>query len=309
MMSGRPEVSVVMAVRNEAPFLEASAGSILEQTLADLELIVVDDGSEDETPDLLRELARTDRRVVLLRNAAPAGLTAALNTALARASGRFAARMDGDDRAYPERLRLQRDRLDADPGLFLLGAGIRCIDEQGRTVRRVKTVSGVERVAATLRCHNCIAHPTVMFRNDGSVQYRTKFRYAQDYDLFLRLVAAGRRLDNLPEVLLDYRVRAQSVSCDSAGQQWLFAERAKEIARSGDPAAAYDAFDPAAILGVDAATATEPRFLRRELHARLAAGDFARARGVLRRYFRAHGLLNRYLLLWPWTFMRERVAR
>ena len=114
-----PLVSVLLAVHNGSRYLSAAVESVLGQTVADLELVAIDDGSTDETPDLLAGVG--DQRVVMLRNEEQAGLAASLNRALEAAAGRYVARLDADDIAIPERLERQLDRITAEPAVAVVG--------------------------------------------------------------------------------------------------------------------------------------------------------------------------------------------
>src|SRR5580765_6438409 len=126
-----PAVSVLMAVRNGAPWVREVAESVLSQTAPDLELIVVDDGSTDATPDTLASIG--DSRVRVERQP-PRGLTPSLNRALSLARAPLIARLDADDLALPERLACQRRFLDIHPDVGLLGTAAREVDASGQLV-------------------------------------------------------------------------------------------------------------------------------------------------------------------------------
>lgn len=210
-----PTVSVIMAVRNGARYLPAAVESILAQTFGDFEFIIIDDGSDDGvTRPLLEDFARRDARVRLVSRP-NRGLTASLNEALALVTGEFVARMDGDDVATPDRLRLQVEFLRANPDVVLLGGAYELIDDEDRKIR-VWQPAGDD---ATLQRHclegsTPICHPLAMMRA-AAVQrvggYDESYAVAQDLDLWLRLGEAGR-MACLPDVLLRYRQHAQSVS-------------------------------------------------------------------------------------------------
>lgn len=203
-------VSVVMAVHNESPRVERSISSILAQSHEELELVVVDDGSADDTWDRVRGFA--DRRVVALRQEAK-GLPAALNLGLRAARGGFIARMDGDDRAHPERLATQLRELKRRPGVGYLGTAMRLFTPGGKLMGTTRPPLTVEETAAALEAgSNPYFHPTLLFRREvleAVGGYREGFRKAEDLDLHLRLRTHTAGC-NLADCLLDYEVRLNS---------------------------------------------------------------------------------------------------
>jgi glycosyltransferase involved in cell wall biosynthesis len=207
----RPVVSVLLAVRNGGSYLAEALGSIQAQTLRAWELVVVDDGSNDDTPALLAAAARSDARIRVFRQE-PLGLVAALNRAAAEARGEFLARMDADDRAHPQRLARQVDFLAAHPEVGVLGTAIRRIGAAGGTWTRPEDDATLR---AALLFEAPFAHPTVMLRRSiwqvAREGYREDFRAAEDIDLWERL-APHTRFANLPDVLLDYRVHPGQVT-------------------------------------------------------------------------------------------------
>src|SRR5512138_543084 len=123
-----PRVSVVTTVYNGEPYADRAIPGILAQTFEDFEWIIVDDGSEDRTPDVLRELASRDPRVRVF-SPGRLGITGAANYGLTQARGEYIARQDFDDRSYPDRLRLQVEFLDAHPGVGVVGGHYMLVDE------------------------------------------------------------------------------------------------------------------------------------------------------------------------------------
>ncbi len=176
-----PRVSVVMPVRDGERFLREALDSTLAQTLDDLELIVVDDGSTDATPAILAEAAQRDSRVRVQRQE-PGGLTVALNAGCALARAPLIARMDADDVMLPDRLERQVAYLDAHPDVALLGGGIVLVDETGREIDREPG-----RPQLDFLVRNELTHATVMMRADA---FRALGGYrldqSEDYDLWLR---------------------------------------------------------------------------------------------------------------------------
>jgi glycosyltransferase involved in cell wall biosynthesis len=195
-----PAVSVLLAVHNGAPWVSEAVESVLAQTLGEVELIVVDDGSTDATADLLASF-RADR--VRVEHQARAGLTRSLNRALALARAPLVARLDADDVALPERLGRQREFLDAHPDVGLVGGAAREIDVDGRLVREVWPPTDDVGIRQALIRRNPFVHSSVTMRRDlvGQVGgYDERWPVAQDYDLWMRL-SRVTRLANLAEVV------------------------------------------------------------------------------------------------------------
>jgi glycosyltransferase involved in cell wall biosynthesis len=214
-MRTRPLVSVLMPVHNMAPFLDQAVRSILNQTLTELELIAIDDGSTDEAPAILERLAAADPRVRVVRQN-QGGQTAAFNRAWTLAQARYVARMDSDDIAYPTRLERQVAELDARPSLAAVGARVRYIDASGSPspIGYWFVPTGPSLVRWRLLFGTALANPTAMFRRDAvgdRPPCDETYAVAEDYELWVRL-AARADLDNLSEVLLDRRVHPASVS-------------------------------------------------------------------------------------------------
>ena len=206
-----PAVSVLMAVRDGAPWVAEAAASVLGQTADDLELIVIDDGSRDATPDLLGAIR--DPRLRVERRAA-AGLTSSLNRALALARAPLVARLDADDVALPDRLARQRAFLAAHPDVGLLGGAAREVTATGEEVAvRIPPADDAALRAALIR-GNPFVHSAVMTRR-GLVErvggYDESIPVAQDYDLWMRL-ARVTRLASLADVLVVRRLLPGRVS-------------------------------------------------------------------------------------------------
>jgi len=206
-MTGSPAVSVVMPMRDAGAFLGAAIESILTQTFADFELIIVDDGSGDGSRVWADRYAAADPRIVVLRSPGR-GIVAALNHGISQARGDLIARMDADDIALPHRFATQVAALGARPRVGVVGSNYTAIDTQGKRLRNIVLPATPEAVRERLVAGNCIAHPTVMMRRDAVLAaglYRADFPLCEDYDLWLRL-SAITDIVNLPEVLLRYRL-------------------------------------------------------------------------------------------------------
>jgi glycosyltransferase involved in cell wall biosynthesis len=213
-----PRISVLLPVRDAAPFMEACLASLAAQTLADHEVVAVDDGSTDGTLALLQQSGDARVRVVPARGR---GLVAALNAGLAAARGPLLARMDADDVAHPERLAIQAARLTHDAAVDILGTRIRLT---GRTPRGnagmrryVEWSNGLldhDAIASDMLVESPIVHPTVAMRTETLRRlggYRD-VNGPEDYELWLRARRAGLRFAKTPEVLLEWRDRPERLT-------------------------------------------------------------------------------------------------
>jgi cellulose synthase/poly-beta-1,6-N-acetylglucosamine synthase-like glycosyltransferase len=211
-----------MPVRNGGDYLARAVDSILTQTFADFEFVIVDDGSTDATPERLRRYQAADSRIrVLSQN--QAGLVASLNRGCAHAGAEYIARMDADDIAFPERFARQVEFLDRHPEVALVGSAVVRIDAAGRELTRNVCPTSHAEIVAALRRYTCFTHPSVMLRATALAAaggYRYAYAPAEDYDLWLRL-SERYKLANLPEPLLYYRVFPDQLSVRQLDQQVL----------------------------------------------------------------------------------------
>lgn len=204
-----------MAVYNPGGYLRAAMESILAQSCAEFELLIVDDGSTDETGAVLADYAARDARIRVLRHERNLGLCAALNGALAAARGRYIARQDGDDVSFRGRLAAQREYLDTHGEVGLLGTAYVEIDAAGLPVRTCCPPPTDTGIRWRMLFHNAFCHTSVMFRREliagDSRPYDAAYLHAEDYGLWSRLLERSRGA-NLPEPLVCYRMHEAGVS-------------------------------------------------------------------------------------------------
>lgn len=227
-----PEISVVMGVYNGMPHLQQAVASILSQQDVDLEFIIVDDGSTDETPDLLAQLARQDPRLRVLRQT-NAGLTQALIHGCEAARGLYIARQDSDDHSLPGRLRAQRDLLAQHPSLAFVSCWSEVVGPQGELLMEVKPAAEIRAATEALlqrvsgpAGHGSVMMKTAAYREVGG--YRREFYYAQDSDLWLRL-GQYAQFGFVPEILYRYQIDAASISGSRNTLKAPFAEAVTEL--------------------------------------------------------------------------------
>jgi hypothetical protein len=233
-----PKVTVLMPVHNGAAYLRAAIESVLAQTLADFELLIVDDGSTDATPDILATF--DDPRIVVVRNPTNLGLVASLNLGIERARGAYIARMDADDLCMRGRLWAQARYLDRHPEIGLLGTAFVRIDAQGEVIFPAWLAPGetVENTAGylgwSLLWRTSIQHPTAMIRRSalGAMRYDAAYFTAEDYELWARM-GHVTGVARLPGAYLSYRTNPAGVSLTQQQKQLEthFAITLREISR------------------------------------------------------------------------------
>ena len=223
------KVSVIMSVFNNEDSLDKAIESILNQTFRDFEFIIINDASSDKSPQIIKFYKDKDKRIRYLENKKNIGLTASLNKALRAAKGEFIARIDADDISLSKRLELQVSFLENNKDIFLVGGGAVLIDEDGNNIGLFRPVKNITGIIKEIKKRNPIYHPTIMFRNNKGIFYREKFKYSQDYDLYLNLITSGLKLANIQAPLIKYRVNSNSISNTKAVKQRLFAAKAIEF--------------------------------------------------------------------------------
>jgi glycosyltransferase involved in cell wall biosynthesis len=242
-----PLISVVMPVRNGTKWLHEAVESVLDQEFRDFELLIVDDGSDEDTVRRLAEIARADGRIGVLHQA-PQGVAVALNLGIGAARAPYIARLDADDLARPDRLARQLAFMQAHGDVDLVGSAAQVIDGAGAVIGRIAPPTESGRIARHLRRGNPIIHSSVMMRAGLLHQlggYRATFGAAEDYDLWLRIAETGG-IANLPEPLVAIRRHESNLSRLNAVRQSFsvrLAQRSAAARRAGtgDPAAALTA--------------------------------------------------------------------
>jgi len=214
-----PLVSVLLPVRDAAPWLASSIASLRRQTFHDFEIVAVDDGSRDGSGELLEGLARGEPRLRVVRTP-PRGLPAALDTAFAAARGRLLARHDADDLSHRRRFERQAAFLAAHRAVDVVGTRVRLFPAAStgagmrRWIRWHNALLTHEAMAAEVLIDSPLAHGTAMMRR-GALERAGGWRergWPEDLDLWVRLLASGARFAKLPETLYGWRQHAASAT-------------------------------------------------------------------------------------------------
>ena len=210
-----PAISIVLPAYNCSPYIAETINSLLSQTFTDFQLIIINDGSTDDTEHIIQ--LYHDPRITYLKNESNKGLVFTLNRGIQAAEGNYIARMDADDIALPQRLQLQKQWLDENPHTAAVSCTIRFIDGKGNERgewKEDKVSCSYTDIKKMLPWENCIAHPTIMIRKEvvEAYLYDAMQLHCEDYDLWLRMLADGLVIEKLPQPLLLYRNHEASIT-------------------------------------------------------------------------------------------------
>lgn len=221
-----PVISVAMPVYNGERYLAEAIDSILSQTFADFELIIIDDGSTDNSLQVLREYQKRDARIRLIARE-NRDLATTLNDIIGFARGKWIARMDQDDIALPHRFERQLKWLEQ-TGADLCGSWIQYFGAGDRRIWKTFQTDEAIKMDMLFKCP--IAHPTVIMRAKliKHLRYDKAWEKAEDYELWIRAAMAGWKMANVQEVLLLYRRHKEQISTATYSKQQLFTIQARK---------------------------------------------------------------------------------
>nr|MCR4717160.1 glycosyltransferase [Lachnospiraceae bacterium] len=223
-------VSVIMPVYNGGIYLEQAIKSIIDQTYTNIELIIIDDGSKDDSLELINRFMNADKRISCLSRENK-GLVYTLNELISMAKGDYIARMDADDYSRPDRIKEQVDYLNANPQIYLCGTNFEIMSDDELTESDLKYLNIFKDMVDnfttsptdTIFYGHHLLHPTWMFRKqliDLVGGYRN-YKHYEDGEFLFRVAYNGLAVGKVDKTLLDYRVHAQSKSFISSQQSEL----------------------------------------------------------------------------------------
>lgn len=202
-----PLVTVLLPTYNESPKMISKAiRSITHQTYKNLEVFIFDDSTEEDTKNAIDKIAMKDSRVSVFREVGGIGYINSLNMGLDKAKGKYIARMDGDDISNSKRFQIQVDYLEAHPDVSVVGGQLIIINEEDEVTSFRKYPKDGFGLWLYSTIRSSIAHPTAMMRRkifDDGLRYR---QGAEDLDMWLRVMNAGYKINNVPEYVLKFRV-------------------------------------------------------------------------------------------------------
>lgn len=209
-----------MPVYNAQQDLREAIESVLSQSFPDFELLIIDDGSTDESVQIIRSFG--DSRIRLISQSRNLGLVAALNKGLAEARGQFIARMDGDDISLSDRFSMQL-MIMQDQKLDICGSDWARIDRQGQQFAILKAPTSHGQVVATLATTVPYAHGSVMMRKSFIEEHDLKYLggYGEDYDLWIRFFECGAKFGVVEKILYLHRDHSGSITATKFKEQAL----------------------------------------------------------------------------------------
>ena len=306
---GTPKISVIMSVYNGQRFLNKTINSILNQTFSDFEFIIINDGSTDNTLQILKKYKEKHKKIKILNNNKNLGLTKSLNKGLKIAKGEYIARMDDSDISLPKRFQTQFDFLEKHKDIFLVGVFEYNIDEKEKIRSFFKSSITPLEIKKTIFQKCPFHHNTIMFRNTGEYKYREKMIYGEDYDLYTRMHTDGKKLANIPQNLGKYRMLPDSISFKCRNKQLLFSKKVIEFlnqrVKTGKDD--YDKFNPKDILKLPPIENKE--ILQDKIHLSFYFNQFKKSRKSILDYYKKYGFnlikdreIHYYL---PCTFLNK----
>lgn len=207
-------ISIVIPVYNSARYLRECMDSIMGQTFKDFEVIMIDDGSTDDSVKIIASYQ--DPRIKLIRN--NHDYIQSLNMGMTAAQGKYIARMDSDDVMLPERLQLQYEYMEKNPEVDVLGGGMKCFGKSNNEHIPKEIITIWDMLDGC-----CVIHPTVMMRSqvikDLGFKYEEEYIYAEDYRLWVKMMQAGLCFRNLQKILIYYRLSDTQITCQKSDIQ------------------------------------------------------------------------------------------
>lgn len=213
-------ISIVMPVYNAGDYLSECMESILSQSYTNFELIIIDDGSTDQSVNILNSYP--DKRIKLIKN--EHNFIRSLNLGLERSSGKYIARMDSDDIMMPDRLQKQYDYMENNPDIDVCGSWLKVF---GKIQNIFTGPTSHTDIVKNMLLKNTIYHPSVLLRRsslfdqtDLKFSYKEEYIYAEDYKLWIDLIINGKKFAVIPETLLKYRVSDTQMTNTKKSEMW-----------------------------------------------------------------------------------------
>ncbi|MFK8265479.1 glycosyltransferase family 2 protein [Capnocytophaga cynodegmi] len=204
----KEKISVLIPTYNVEKFVEQALRSVMNQTYSNLEIIIVDDCSTDNTYEILTKIAEEDDRIKLLRNETNLKIAETLNLALKQSTGKYIVRMDGDDISHPERINILYIFLKNNPDIKLVGSNYSFIDEENNSIKKEvlqpETFQTIKKVAMY---SSPVLHIWMTYRDIYTKYGNYRMAGVEDYDFVLRLISNNVKLANIQKNIYSVRLR------------------------------------------------------------------------------------------------------
>ena len=209
-----PKISVIMPAYDAEKYIAEAIESTLNQTFADFEFVIIDDGSTDSTGKIIEEYARKDERIIFLKNQKNVKISKTLNKGIKIAKGKYIARRDADDWSHPDGLEKQYHFMEEHPEIGISGGSMEVVDKHGKRIgiRRYNLTDAA--IRKKLFRYSPFSHPLVMIRRDILSKcglYNPELVPAEDYDLYFRIGMLSK-FGNLDDIILKYKMLEESIT-------------------------------------------------------------------------------------------------
>ena len=231
-MTTAPLVTVLMAVYNGGEYLKSSIQSVLNQSYKDFEFLIVNDCSTDDSVKTIESF--NDARIIIHHNEKNMGQTKSLNVGLKLARGKYVARMDADDMAFPSWLDKLVSCFEKNPEYAVIGAAAVVIDDTGRKKEIRRAPISFNDIIFRIFFAPPVNHVSVLMNKDIILKmggYDKEFKITQDYELWSQLIRRDYSITNIPNILVSYRVHSQSIGFRESNNRGL-QEKSKTIFRN-----------------------------------------------------------------------------
>jgi glycosyltransferase involved in cell wall biosynthesis len=219
------KISIILPTYNGVKYIKKSIESVLSQSFSNWELLVINDGSTDNTENFIKEYTNKDFRIIYFKNENNLGIQKTLNKGLKEAKGDYIARIDDDDQwINKDKLKMQIEFLDNNPNYVLIGTGAIVVDENDKELYKYLLSEDDKAIKSRILSKNCFIHSSVMFRKDialklGGYSEDKNVKHIEDYDLWLRLGVIGK-LANLPIYAVRFTIRNDGISSNNKLEQF-----------------------------------------------------------------------------------------
>ncbi|HEY4503943.1 MAG TPA: glycosyltransferase [Candidatus Paceibacterota bacterium] len=211
-MDENVKISVLMTVYNGEKYLREAINSVLSQTFTDFEFIIVNDGSKDNSLEIIKSYK--DPRIVFIDNQVNSGLIKSLNIGISNAKGKYIARMDQDDISLPNRFATQYDFMEKNPNIDVVGGWTECVNPSGNSIKISRNVIDPWVIRYEFLFNNVMFHSSIFFKTEVIKKnggYSEQFVHSEDYEMYSR---PGKELlcANIPQVLFKLRLHNESIT-------------------------------------------------------------------------------------------------